>query len=294
MSNENGLIRRGTGLLVIEVVNSNPNGDPDRESDPRIRPDERGEISPVSVKRKIRDLVEDKDGPVWQKISERLQLDPENFRILESRERNWQEAKGDINKGAEVFLSRYWDARFFGNTFLEKGLSDKHIRSGACQFGLGVSIAPVSVERLTTTKKSGAEEGLERGMAPLGYRIVEHGVYLMPFFVNASAARKSGCTLQDVRVLQRVVPFAYSETSSYVRSSVFLRHAWYIEHKSPLGSASDFELIRALTPTKKVDPDFPSKAWDEYNVPVSLPENLKNRVASFHDLMAEAYAFAGA
>ena len=43
MSNE---IRRATGLLVIEAVNSNPNGDPDRESDPRQRPDGRGEISP--------------------------------------------------------------------------------------------------------------------------------------------------------------------------------------------------------------------------------------------------------
>ena len=32
MNNE---IKRATGLLIIEVVNSNPNGDPDRESDPR-------------------------------------------------------------------------------------------------------------------------------------------------------------------------------------------------------------------------------------------------------------------
>ena len=45
-------IKRATGLLVIEVVNSNPNGDPDRESDPRQRPDGCGEISPVSFKRK--------------------------------------------------------------------------------------------------------------------------------------------------------------------------------------------------------------------------------------------------
>ena len=42
-------VKRFTGLLIIEVVNSNPNGDPDRESDPRQRPDGRGEISPVSL-----------------------------------------------------------------------------------------------------------------------------------------------------------------------------------------------------------------------------------------------------
>ena len=51
-------INRATGLLVLEVVNSNPNGDPDRESDPRQRANGQGEISPVSFKRKLRDLVE--------------------------------------------------------------------------------------------------------------------------------------------------------------------------------------------------------------------------------------------
>jgi CRISPR-associated protein Csd2 len=50
----NDNIKRSTGLLIIEVVNSNPNGDPDRESDPRQRPNGLGEISPVSFKRKLR------------------------------------------------------------------------------------------------------------------------------------------------------------------------------------------------------------------------------------------------
>ncbi len=54
-------IKRATGLLVIEAVNSNPNGDPDRESDPRQRPNGIGEISPVSFRRQLRDVVEDHD-----------------------------------------------------------------------------------------------------------------------------------------------------------------------------------------------------------------------------------------
>ena len=51
MSDQN--IVRATGLLVIEAINSNPNGDPERESSPRQRPDGKGEISPVSIKRKL-------------------------------------------------------------------------------------------------------------------------------------------------------------------------------------------------------------------------------------------------
>ena len=85
----NEFINRGTGLLLIDVTNSNPNGDPDRESDPRIRQDGCGEISPVSFKRKLRDLVEAKDSPLWdvykrQGLSNSSYIyNPINFESLE-------------------------------------------------------------------------------------------------------------------------------------------------------------------------------------------------------------------
>ena len=59
---------RATGLLIIVVENSNPNGDPDQESDPRRRShDNRGMIAIVFFKRKIRDLVLRKDSS-WSKV----------------------------------------------------------------------------------------------------------------------------------------------------------------------------------------------------------------------------------
>ncbi|MGC8603676.1 MAG: type I CRISPR-associated protein Cas7 [Desulfomonilaceae bacterium] len=277
-------ILRGTGLLVIEVINSNPNGDPDRESDPRQRPDERGEISPVSFKRKIRDLVEDKDGPVWQNVAKSFGFlkDDQDFCILESRGRDRATITKEIENG--TFLRKYWDARVFGNTFLEQGSSNS-IRTGVVQFGLGVSIAPILVERMTNTNKAGVQEGKDRGMAPLGYRIVQHAVYYMPFFVNPTAAIKSGCKERDIELLLKIIPHVYTHTASYVRPFVGIRHAWYIEHKSPLGSCSDFDLIATLTPKKKNEPNKPSISWDDYSVPRDLPENLKDRVNSFKDLM---------
>src|ERR1039458_343786 len=285
--NEN-TIRRATGLLVIEVVNSNPNGDPDRESDPRTRPDRRGEISPVSFKRKVRDLLEDKEGPAWQEIKRRTPtLESGQFEILESRGRD--RAKVIEEAKAGTFLAKYWDARVFGNTFLEKEAS-QHLATGVVQFGLGLSIAPVAIERLTTTNKSGVQEGKDRGMAPLAYRVVAHGVYVMPFFVNASAARKTGCRPRDIEVLLNLIPLVYSQTASYIRTSVEIRHAWYVEHNSPLGSASDLELIAAMTPRKRERTDEPSRSWADYEVPTELPEAFQKKVAPLRDLMAEAYA----
>jgi len=278
-ASNNGSIVRATGLLVIEVINSNPNGDPDRESDPRQRPDGKGEISPVSFKRKVRDLIENKDGDVWKQIAKGLK--PENFSILESRGRVREDIKKELDNG--TFRDKYWDGRVFGNTFLEEGGGDT-IKTGAVQFGLGLSVAPIDISRHTNTSKSGVQEGKDRGMAPMGYRFVPHGVYVMPFFVNPSAAQKSGCTKQDIDVLLKVIPFAYPHTRSHARPMVELRHAWYIEHKNALGSCSDFALLSALTPTKKQAPDKPSACWDEYKAPNDLEPDLKARIASIRDL----------
>lgn len=279
----NDSIVRATGLLVIEVINSNPNGDPDRESDPRQRPDGKGEISPVSFKRKLRDLIGAKDGDVWKQVANGLK--PENFAILESRGR----VRADINKELEAgtFQGKYWDGRVFGNTFLEEGGGDT-IKTGAVQFGLGLSVAPIDISRHTNTSKSGVQEGKDRGMAPMGYRFVPHGVYVMPFFVNPSAAHKSGCTKQDIDLMLKVIPFAYPHTRSHARPMVDVRHAWYIEHKNALGSCSDFALISALTPTKKGDKQKPSTCWDDYEHPTFESDGFQElalKVGTYFDLM---------
>ena len=274
-------LNRATGLLVIEVINSNPNGDPDKESDPRQRPDERGEISPVSFKRKLRDLVENKEGPVWQELKGQMGLNDEEFMILEHRGRDRKEIENELKDG--TFVRKYWDARIFGNTFLEKGASTS-IKTGAVQFGMGVSIAPILIERQTTTNKAGVEQDLDRGMAPLAYRIVQHGVYCMPFFVNSSAAQQSGCTKKDIDLMLKLIPYAYPHTASYIRPCVEIRHAWYMEHRGALGSCSDFALIAALTPQKLSEPDRPSANWQDYRVPTKLPEELEKKLLSVKDL----------
>jgi CRISPR-associated protein Csd2 len=281
---QNNQMLRATGLLVIEVINSNPNGDPDRESDPRQRHDFKGEISPVSFKRKLRDLIADKEGVVWQALQEELQLEQEQFYILESRGRDRKQIESELKDEGKAFKEKYWDGRVFGNTFLESG-SSTTIKTGVVQFGLGVSVAPIDIERHTNTNMSGVQEGKDRGMAPMGYRFVPHGVYCMPFFVNPSQAHKTGCSVQDIDLMKRVIAYAYAHTRSHARPSVELRHAWYVEHNSPLGSCSDFALLDALRPTKKTNPNEASTSWEEYDVPTVLPKNLQDRVKSLINLV---------
>lgn len=306
-------MNRGTGLLIIEVRNSNPNGDPDAESEPRtLEADGRGLISPVSLKRKLRDLIGAGDGPVWQAAVAALPLQPEGtanrYDILETRGRD----RGRIGSmGAEEFSRTFWDGRVFGNTFLEavkdtpddaadesrkrpakgqKAAREHFISTGVVQFGPGISIAPIEVDRLTTTNKAGVQEDKDRGMAPLGWRVVRHAVYVMPFFVNPAAAGKTGCQKLDVDLMKFVLPHAYSNTASAVRPFVEVRHAWYAEHRGPLGSCPDSVILDAMTPRKRDRPAEPSQRVDEYDIPTSLPEHVQARLASFEDLCTKSWS----
>jgi CRISPR-associated protein Csd2 len=320
-------IKRATGLLVIEAVSSNPNGDPDRDSEPRTRPNGQGEISPVSFKRKLRDLLEDTNTPFFQSLPDKFRNNPDNYAILESRGRNRQAISAEMgdskvfNEEAflnSTFVRKYWDARIFGNTFLEEKKKEKDsdqgedsdesgdggkkkksakskdapsgigmkgfIKSGVVQFGVGTSLARVNIVSHTNTNKAGVQEGKNAGMAPLAFKIVEHGVYLMPFFVNPNYARKSGCTADDIELLKLLIPQAYDLNRSAVRPDVRIRHAWYIEHKNALGSCPDYLLLEALSPVRIGNTQEPSASWSDYEDKRGLPQELLTRVESAADL----------
>jgi Cas7 group CRISPR-associated protein Csh2 len=161
------------------------------------------------------------------------------------------------------------------------------------QFGLGVSLDPIKIERMTTTKMLAVEEDKTRGMAPLAFRIVPYGLYAMPFFVNATAASKTKCTKRDLDLLLRLIPHAYKESASYIRSQVDFRHAFYVEHNRARGTFSDFKIIEALTPKRVNGATGPAEGWHDYDQKAllasveELNEKLKGKTKPVVDLMEE-------
>lgn len=286
---------RHVGVMILEVNNSNPNGDPDLESDPRtLEADGRGIISPPSVKRKHRDLVLE-DGLVMEEAKRVLALgaggDKNEYQILESRGRDRAEI-GKLNR--DEFTSRYWDARVFGNTFLESVKDDKEskgkdlshfISTGVIQVGVGVSIAPVTIDRMTNTNKSGVQEGKDRGMAPLGFRVVRHAIYAIPYFINPSMAKRNGTTQKDIDLFEFLAPIAYAQTASAIRSDVRCLHIWRGIHKSPLGSCPDHLFLEAFTPTLVEGCSEPAKKCD-YHFPnlETVEKKLLERFEKVEDL----------
>jgi|GEM_PF-4719866 len=154
-----GTFNRGTGFLVVEARLSNINGDPDMNSDPRMDSNGIGLVSPVSIHRKLRNLVGSK-GNHWNEAKACLGLDAGRFDILEARGRDRGAITALLNgeNGKVLALDRYWDARLFGCTFLDEKVKEGggFIRSGVLHFGCGESIRPLDVERLTLTNQCGS------------------------------------------------------------------------------------------------------------------------------------------
>ncbi len=296
----NAPFNRHVGLIVLDVTMSNPNGDPDMESEPRTRElDGLGMISPVSLKRKFRDLIGE-ESEVIVEAKKELKLGKSNneFNILEERGRHRNEIKA-MDKGE--FKKTYWDARLFGNTFLEKlkdtdlsndekqkkkdGGFEHLINTGALQIGVGMSIAPIDVVRMTNTNKSGVEADKDRGMAPLAFRVVQHGIYYIPIYVNPSIAKKTGATSEDLDLFKFILPYVYQHTASAIRPQISILHAWFAEHKNTLGSCPEHLFVNALTPKVKQGIDKP-KSMNDYDIPEK--ENLGDLLDRFNkveDLM---------
>jgi len=298
-SKTNHGIPRACGLIVIEVENSNPNGDPDRDSDPRQRPDGLGEISPVSFKRKLRDIVEAKAQEIWPKLKERVEkpgvtIKDSDYDILEKRGRVRKDIVKEIQDGK--FDDKYWDARLFGNTFLEsrektekdleRKLSDeewatlrRNIKSGVVQLGMGISLHPVEIRRHTETNKAGVESDKGSGMAPLGCRYVVHGIYTMPFFVNPQSAHYSKCRPADLELMLQLIPAVYPLTASKARPCVSVRVAHYLEHVDALGSFPGLRVLEELRQLAE------RKTWAESDAQKFLIEKAL-RFARYRELVS--------
>jgi CRISPR-associated protein Csd2 len=290
-------------IAITRVQDDNPNGDFKLEGSPRQDHDGFGLISGVAIMRKVRDLVYEKGGKVWERaaaIAGIQRADWPLYGIAEVNDRSFADPDPDAAKNLKRFLALsatemqrgYWDVRSHGGTYLSKGESG-YKQSGPIKVSLGVSVAPVDVMSMTITsrstkdaetKKRGSDEGIDRGVAPDGVKVVRHGLYVSRIFYCGTNALKSGCTGKDIAVFLATLPHIWKETISSVRCGVEFSRLWFIEHRSPLGGCRSDELLRALCPTVKDGVEMPPKGDDDYNIPTQLPVELLAKVGNCVDI----------
>ena len=274
--------KRSIGMIIIEAIGSNPNGNPDEDNMPRTLADGHGLISPVCEKHHIREQLEDHNSVTWEYYKNMLDLDEESFSIWESQLKGYdsesaKEAKVHWrklikDKGANALLERFWDMRVFGTTMLEKKEKKDDdgfvfTRTGCVSISPLISLKPVEVIAQTITKANPLREELldknQGDIAPFAFKADRHAIFVGTYVINPARAHLTGTTEKDIEVFKVLITKAFSNSTSACRPCVKEVQVIHAEHDNPIGSFNENELMNFCRPVPKCE--GPSTSMSDYS-----------------------------
>jgi len=245
MSN-NILTNRHDFLLLFEVTNGNPNGDPDAGNMPRIDPNSnRGLVTDVCLKRKVRNFIE-----LFQPIRESVTSNGYNILIKQGAVIETEQKKGELaaaeaqprgsdNQKAEAakdWLCReFFDLRTFGGVIstgdgVLKGSAFGQVR-GPVQFTFGQSLHPITPLEVTITRCAVTKEDDAKKERTMGNKhIVPYGLYIAKGYISPAFAEKTGFTNGDLEVLFEALLSMFEHDRSAARGEMIVRGLFDFEH----------------------------------------------------------------
>ena len=270
-------------VILFDVENGNPNGDPDAGNMPRLDPETGyGLVTDVCLKRKIRNYVEtvkeDETGyRIYIKDGVPLnRSDAEAFAHWNIDEKTVKEAKkkdDKLDKKIQDFMCQnFFDIRTFGavmTTFVKNNLNCGQIR-GPVQMGFARSIDPIVPQEVTITRVSiTTEADAEKKGTEMGRKhIVPYALYRCEGYVSANLARKvTGFSEDDLALLWQAVLNMFEYDRSAARGKMAVRELLVFNHDSELGCAPAWKLFDTVTVAHK-DGVISPRAYSDYTVTV--------------------------
>ena len=279
-------------VVLFDVENGNPNGDPDAGNMPRVDPETGyGLVTDVCLKRKIRNYVETaKEGESGYRIyiKDGVPLnDSDNtaYVALGTDEKKIKELKKDdpeIDKKICQFMCKnFFDIRTFGavmTTFVKAALNCGQVR-GPVQLGFARSIDPIVTQEVTitrvaiTTKKDAENKSTEMGRK----YIVPYALYRVDGYISANLARKvTGFSEEDLALLWQSIINMFEYDRSAARGNMAVRELIVFKHASELGNAPAYKLFDTVS-VKRKDGVITARSYNDYEVEVAeekLPEGV--------------------
>ena len=281
-------------VILFDVENGNPNGDPDAGNMPRIDPEtDYGLVTDVCLKRKIRNYVETvKEGEPGYRIyvKDGVPLNRSDAEAckhvgVSADEKKLKEAKKndpELDKKLRDFMcSNFFDVRTFGavmTTFVKGALNCGQVR-GPVQLGFARSIDPIlpqeiAITRVAITTEADAEnKGTEMGRK----YIVPYGLYRAEGYVSANLARKTtGFSEDDLELLWQAILNMFELDRSAARGKMAVRELIVFKHDSELGNAPAYKLFELVKANLKEGVTAP-RAYSDYTVSVDeahLPDGV--------------------
>ena len=265
-------------VVLFDVENGNPNGDPDAGNLPRIDPESGyGIVTDVCLKRKIRNYVETvKEDAAGYRIyiKENVPLnrsDNEAYQAVGADEKKIKELKKstpDIDRKIRDFMcSNFYDIRTFGavmTTFVKAALNCGQVR-GPVQLGFARSIDPIIAQEVTITRVAiTTEADAEKKSTEMGRKnIVPYGLYRVEGYISANLARKvTGFTEEDLELLWEAIINMFEIDHSAARGKMAVRELIVFKHSKELGDCPAYKLFDAVEIKKKDGVSYPRKYQD--------------------------------
>lgn len=298
------LAHRYDFVLLFDVKDGNPNGDPDAGNLPRLDAETgHGLVTDVSLKRKVRNFVDmvkrNSDGTPENRydifVRERIVLNQQIERAYDTDEATkaglaawqaWQKNKKNIPRPQRHYedLARDWmcnnffDVRTFGAVMStgDKGDADggeSKLRKsagqvrGPVQLTFSRSIDPVvALEHSITRMAVTNEKDLEKDRTMGRKHTVPYGLYRAHGFVSAFLARQTGFDDADLGLLWQALESMFEHDRSAARGEMSTRGLYVFEHASELGNAHAHALFDQLKVVRADPGGAPARDFGAYSV----------------------------
>jgi len=266
--------KRHEFVLLFDVRDGNPNGDPDAGNMPRVDPETmQGLVTDVALKRKVRDYVTlTKQNAEGYKIF--IQSEAAlNALIAEAAEATGTEKKSkraDKNLRQEM-ARRYYDIRMFGAVLSTGDYNAGQLR-GPIQITFARSLDPVLPLEFTITRQARTtEERMESGETEMGKKpLVPYGLYRAHGFFNPYLAEQTGVSADDLALFWDALTHLFDFDRSAARGEMNVRGLIVFTHENKKGNAPAHKLFE-LVEARKIDGVESPRNFSDYAISVLEP-----------------------
>ena len=280
-------------VLFFDVENGNPNGDPDAGNMPRIDPeDNRGLVTDVCLKRKIRNYVE-----LAKNGAERFNIYVQEKAVLNRRNQMAYDAcnlkpetkklpkkEQDAVMVTDWMCNNFFDIRTFGAVMTTE-INCGQVR-GPVQLAFSKSIDPVMPAEFSITRMAVTNEKDVDKERTIGRKfIVPYGLYRVEGFVSAPLAEKTGFSEEDLQLLWESLINMFEHDHSAARGKMSSRKLFVFKHANRMGNMPAHKLFDCIKAEKKVE--GPARAFADYAITVENEdiEALKAKGVTMEEML---------
>lgn len=271
-------------VYFFDVVNGNPNGDPDAGNLPRLDPEtNRGLVTDVAIKRKIRNYValEKEEGALGYAIymQERSVLNRQHKKAYQALDmepdKRLPKEEEKANALTAWMCANFFDVRTFGAVMTTE-VNAGQVR-GPVQLAFATSVDPVvplevSITRVAVTN----ERDLEKERTMGRKHILPYGLYRMHGFISAKLAERTGFSEDDLELFWRALINLFEHDRSAARGEMAARKLVIFKHDSVMGNAPAHKLFDLVKVTR-VDDSAPARSFADYRIDIetqAVPEGV--------------------